>query len=101
MKGRASEGVEQQIREETVEFDHDSGGEEEPDRRKDGCRGEKFFHDLELVMTLTRSCGETQRGDTVMRSSDSVRALPVSSLKAASGQLAAAMVLFRARGTSI
>jgi hypothetical protein len=42
-----------------------------------------------------------QRGETVILSSASVSFLPVNSPKAARGQLAAARVLLKARGTSI
>ncbi len=45
--------------------------------------------------------GPAQRGETVILSFDSVSFLPVSSPKAARGQVAAARVLLKARGTSI
>jgi hypothetical protein len=43
-KSRDSERVKEQIGEEAVEFDHDSGRDGEPDRSKDRSGGEKFFH---------------------------------------------------------
>lgn len=39
-----SEGMEQQIREEAVELDHDAGGDAEPDGSKHRSRGEELFH---------------------------------------------------------
>lgn len=38
------EGVEQQIGIEAIEFDHDPGGDGEPDRCEDRGGGEEFFH---------------------------------------------------------
>jgi hypothetical protein len=42
-----SKGAEEHIGEEVVEFDHDDGGDGEPDRRKYRSCGEKLFHGLE------------------------------------------------------
>jgi hypothetical protein len=41
--------VEEQIREETVELDHDSGCDREPDGRKDRSSGEELFHGAVLI----------------------------------------------------
>jgi hypothetical protein len=38
------EGVEEEIREKAIEFDHDAGREGEPDGGKDGSGGQKLFH---------------------------------------------------------
>ena len=41
-----SKGTEKKIREEAVEFDHDAGGDGEPDRGKHRSGGEELFHGL-------------------------------------------------------
>jgi hypothetical protein len=41
----SSERVEEQVREETVEFDQDAGSEAEPDGGEHRSGGNKFFHD--------------------------------------------------------
>ena len=86
----ASEGVDDQIREEAEHFDGDSSGQREPDGGHDGSGGEKFLHG-----------SWNQRGETVTLESDSTRAPLVNSLRAASGQTAAARVVLNARGRSI
>lgn len=69
---------------------------------KTGAVVRNFFMMVEgMELRGAVSGAACQRGETVMRSADSVSALLVSSLKAASGQLAAAMVLLSASGTSI
>jgi hypothetical protein len=44
-----SQRVEEQIREESVELDHDSGCDREPDGRKDRSSGEELFHGAVLI----------------------------------------------------
>jgi hypothetical protein len=51
-----SKGAEQHIGEEVVEFDHDDGGDGEPDRRKYRSCGEELFHGLG-----SRGCGWNER----------------------------------------
>jgi hypothetical protein len=51
-----SKGAEQHIGEEVVEFDHDDGGDGEPDRRKYRSCGEELFHGLG-----SRVCGWNER----------------------------------------
>ena len=41
-----SERMEEKVGEEAVEFDHDAGGDGEPDRGKDRGGREKLFHGL-------------------------------------------------------
>jgi hypothetical protein len=41
-----SKRTEKEIRKEAIEFDHDAGGDGEPDRGKHRCGGEKLFHGL-------------------------------------------------------
>ena len=41
--------MEEEIREETVELDHDSGCDREPDGRKDRGSGEELFHSAVLI----------------------------------------------------
>ena len=50
----ASQGVEEEIGEETVELDHDSGGHREPDGRKDRSGGEELFHGAVLISEVKR-----------------------------------------------
>jgi hypothetical protein len=50
----ASQGVEEEIREETIELDHDSGGHREPDGRKDRSGGEELFHGAVLISEVKR-----------------------------------------------
>ncbi len=38
------ERMEEEIREKTIEFDHDAGRQREPDGGKDRSRGQKLFH---------------------------------------------------------
>jgi hypothetical protein len=45
MEACGSKGMEQKIRKEAVEFDHDSGSKGEPDRGKNGGGGKEFFHE--------------------------------------------------------
>jgi len=129
-KALNSERVEQQIREETVELDHDSSGEREPDGGENRCGGEELLHgcgsgslrirfwsevpdqtvgqDSKVSLVETASSpgligfrDSSQRGETVIFWSASVSLPPVSSLKAASGQVAEAIVALRAIGRSI
>jgi hypothetical protein len=51
-----SKRAEEHIGEEVVEFDHDDGGEGEPDRRKNRSCGEELFHGLG-----SRGCGWKDR----------------------------------------
>ena len=41
-----SERMEEEVGEEAVEFDHDAGGDGEPDRGKHRSGGEELFHGL-------------------------------------------------------
>ena len=99
--------MEQKIGEKPVELDHNSGGDGEPDRGEHRSGGKELFHDLKAEVKGTekavKSCVErcTQRGETVILLSASVSLPEVSSLKAARGQVAEAIVAFRATGTSI
>ena len=95
----ASEGVEEQVGEETIELNQDSGRDGEPDGGENRSGRQKLFHRQEL--DGWGDSGWIQRGETVILSSLSVSFLPVNSPKAARGQLAAARVLLNASGTSI
>ena len=99
MQQVGSEVIEEEIGEEPVEFDHDSGGDGEPDRRKNWSGGQEFLHRCRGSEGKRGIAG--QRGETVILLSASVSLPLVSSLKAASGQVAAAKVLLNARGRSI
>ena len=46
--------MEEEIREETIELDHDSGGHREPDGRKDRSGGEELFHGAVLISEVKR-----------------------------------------------
>ena len=46
--------MEEEIREETIELDHDSGGHGEPDGRKDRSGGEELFHGAVLISEVKR-----------------------------------------------
>ena len=110
-----SEGGEQHIGEKVVEFDHNDGGDGEPDRRKNRSCGEELFHGFgsrgcggmsesiaaEASNQIGVFSGVNQRGDTVILLSAWVSLPLVNSPKAARGQLAAARVLLKANGTSI
>jgi len=87
---RASEGMDDQIREEAEDLDRDACRQGEPDGGHDGCGGEEFLHG-----------SWNQRGETVTLESDSTMAPLVNSLRAARGQTAAARVVLNARGRSI
>ena len=50
----ASQGVEEEIREEAVELDHDPGGHREPDGRKNRSGGEELFHGAVLISEVKR-----------------------------------------------
>lgn len=99
-------GVEKKIGVEAVEFNHDAGGDGEPDRGEHRSGGEELFHGLERMAGEEMGWRSSkrpgiQRGETVILLSASVSLPLLHSLNAAIGQLAAARVLLKARGTSI
>ena len=96
-----SHRVEQQIGEETVELNQAAGRDREPDGRKHGGGGEELLHGGADGEGRVFEAVGAQRGETVILSSDSSNLPLVSSPKAARGQVAAARVLFKARGRSI
>ena len=95
------EGMEEKIGVEAIEFDHDACRDGEPDCGEHWSGGEELFHGEPLEVGSASWQAGDQRGETVILLSDSVSLPLANSLKAAIGQLAAAMVLFSARGTSI
>ena len=46
--------MEEEIREEAVELDHDPGGHREPDGRKNRSGGEELFHGAVLISEVKR-----------------------------------------------
>ena len=104
--------MEEQVREETVEFDQDAGSDAKPNGGEHRSGGQEFFHDgmpKRLRMLLRPGTwpgnqldlNSDQRGEMVTLLSASVSLPLVSSPKAARGQVAAARVLLMARGRSI
>ena len=58
------EGMEEEIREKAIEFDHDPRGDREPDRGKHGCGGEELLHGVLGVLTVDgKQSVEPARGD--------------------------------------
>ena len=48
--------MEEKVREETVEFDQDAGGDAEPDGREHRSRGQEFFHDRKAERLGKEAC---------------------------------------------
>lgn len=109
----SSEGVEEQVGEETVEFDQDAGRDAKPNGGEHRSGGQEFFHDgkpkrfreafgaWHQARRPGLDLNSGQRGEIVTLLSTSVSLPLVSSPKAARGQVAAARVLLKARGRSI